>query len=744
MTVYESFSYPEVTPEAARQMGLSHKEFNDAIKIMGRTPNYIELGCISAMWSEHCSYKSSRLHLRRLPSTGKDVIYGPGENAGVVRVDGPICIAFKVESHNHPSFIEPFHGAATGVGGILRDVFTMGARPVAAMNSLRFGTFDDPKTPSLLTGVVEGIAHYGNCFGVPTVAGEVFFHKSYAKNPLVNAFALGVVQEDKIFTAQARGLGNPVIYIGAKTGRDGIHGATMASEEFNASSESKRPNTQIGDPFKEKLLLEACLELMQTDALVGIQDMGAAGLTSSSFEMAGKSGSGVKLHLDRVPLREQAMTPYEIMLSESQERMLLVAERGREEEIISIVEKWDLDAAVIGEVTDDGYVRLYWDNTEVAAVEAAPLSDNAPLYDRPAARPIWLDKKAQLDEKNIPLPKDMNAVLCRLLEDPTIASKRWIYEQYDHMVQIGTVVLPGGDGALVRLSGSKKGVAMSIDCNPRFCYLNPRRGSAHAVAESARNVAATGARPLALTNCLNFGNPEKTEVMYQLTEAIEGIREASLALNIPVVSGNVSLYNETESEPIYPTPVIAVTGVIKDVENRLTAFFKKEDSDIIILGEIPEKIDASHYLDIIHGVTAGEVPEVNLDFHQKLFNFMEEAVSQKLLLSAHDTAEGGLAVALCEMGFSSNIGVEVVLEPNARADALLFGEGSLMILECSKHKSSEVITLAEKCGIKAKKAGKTVKDDVKIFAGTMPLVNIALSKARSLYEKSIPARLLNV
>lgn len=741
MSIYDSFKYPQVNVEAAKSMGMTAQEYKDACAIMGREPNYIELGCISAMWSEHCSYKSSRRHLRKLPSKGDNVVYGPGENAGVVRVDGDICICYKVESHNHPSFIEPFNGAATGVGGILRDVFTMGARPVAALNSLRFGTFEYEKTKSLVKGVVDGIAHYGNCFGVPTVGGEVTFHPSYAKNPLVNAFALGIVRENKIFTAQAEGVGNPVIYIGAKTGRDGIHGATMASEEFSATSEAKRPNTQIGDPFKEKLLLEACLELMQTDALVGIQDMGAAGLTSSAFEMAGRAGSGVTMHLDKVPVREKGITPYEIMLSESQERMLLVAKKGREAEIIDIVNKWDLDAAVIGEVTGDGYVRLFWAGEEVAAVQAAPLSDNAPVYDRPYARPEWLDKISKLDSTTVAVPKDLNNIFLKLLGDYTIASKRWIYEQYDHMVQIGTVVLPGSDAAVVRVEGSKKGVAMSIDCNSRFCYLNPREGGKHAVAESARNVAMSGAVPSSLTNCLNFGNPEKPEVMYQMVEAIEGIAEASLALSTPVVSGNVSLYNETEGTPVFPTPTIAVTGVIDKVEDKIDSYFKQSGNNIVILGTVPEKIDASHYLEVIHGKVEGEVPSVDLEFHKGLFGFMAEAAKNQLVLAAHDIAEGGLSVAVAEMGFSRLIGAELNIKKAARADAVLFGEKPLVILEVEDAKLADVEKLAAKYTLPCETVGKTGGDELIINVAGINALNVRIETARIIYEKSLPEKM---
>ena len=574
MNVYDTFKYPKVDEKIAKSMGLKSEEFGLAQKILKRAPNFIELGIIASMWSEHCSYKSSKIHLKKLPTKGECVVVGPGENAGIIEIDEDICACFKIESHNHPSYIEPYNGAATGVGGILRDIFTMGARPVAAMNSLRFGKLDNDETIKILEGVVSGIAGYGNCFGVPTVGGEVFFDECYQKNPIVNAFALGLVKKDKIFLAKAEGVGNPIIYVGAKTGRDGIHGATMASEEFSSSSESKRVNVQIGDPFKEKLLLEACLEIMKNDYLVGIQDMGAAGLTSSSFEMASKSGSGVKLYLDKVPVREEGMTPYEIMLSESQERMLMVAKKGVEDKVIEIFKKWDLDIAIIGEVTDDGFVRLFWKDEEVASLPAEPLSSKAPEYNREYKKPKYIDEIKKFSESEIKEIDDLNTALFNLLNSPTIASKRWIFEQYDYMVRTNTTVIPGSDAAVIRIKGSNKGIAMSCDCNPRYVYANPKIGAALSVVEAARNVAASGARPLAITNCLNFGNPEKPEIMWQFAEAVEGMKEACLGLNTPVVSGNVSFYNETEGKSIYPTPTVVMVGVIDDVKKCITSHFK--------------------------------------------------------------------------------------------------------------------------------------------------------------------------
>jgi phosphoribosylformylglycinamidine synthase II len=735
MSMYDTFKYPEVTVEAARGMGLKPEEFEHAKKIIGRTPNYIELGLFSAMWSEHCSYKSSRMHLAKLPTKAPWVVQGPGENAGIIEVDGDICACFKVESHNHPSFIEPFQGAATGVGGILRDVFTMGARPVAAMNSLRFGKIDNEKTRSIFEGVVSGISHYGNCFGVPTVGGEVFFNDSYAGNPLVNAFALGLVKKDRIFLAKAEGEGNPVIYVGAKTGRDGIHGATMASEEFTAESESKRPNVQIGDPFKEKLLLEACLELMQEDWVIGIQDMGAAGLTSSSFEMGAMSG--VVLDLDRVPTREKGMTPYEIMLSESQERMLMVVRKGFEDKVKQIFDKWDLDAEVVGHVASDGYVRLRWHGEEVAALPAAPLSNQAPKYDRPHAR------GAYMDELNKPVsvqePEHLKGVLLKLLAAPNIASKKWVYSQYDHMVRVGTTVLPGSDAAVIRVPESKKGIALSSDCNSRFCRLDPKTGGMAAVAEAARNVAVSGARPRAFTNCLNFGNPEKPDIMWQFVQAVEGMAEAGKVLETPVVSGNVSLYNETEGKGVYPTPTIVMVGVIDDVENAVTSTFKQAGSTVYLLGENTDEIGGSEYLSYIHGQESGLPPVINLENEKKLINFLVEAASEKLMLAAHDTAEGGLAVAISEMCFGEELmGVRINLEDDIRTDHLLFAESTARVVtEVCGTKTAAFEQLANKHGVKITNIGTVDGDHIVIKHQGRTVIKAEVQEAADKFRNTI-------
>ncbi|HVI94665.1 MAG TPA: phosphoribosylformylglycinamidine synthase subunit PurL, partial [Anaeromyxobacter sp.] len=556
-----------ITPEVVAQHGLTPEEYEQVKRHLGREPSLTELGVFSVMWSEHCSYKSSRVHLKSFPTTGPRVIQGPGENAGVVDLGDGLAAAFKMESHNHPSYIEPYQGAATGVGGILRDVFTMGARPIASMNSLRFGDASHPKTAYLLEGVVAGIGGYGNCIGVPTVGGEVMFHPSYNGNCLVNAFTLGILPADKIFLGTAAGVGNPVMYIGAKTGRDGIHGATMASAEFDASTEEKRPTVQVGDPFMEKLLLEACLELFQTDAVVGIQDMGAAGFTSSSVEMAGRAGNGLDLFLDQVPLREEGMTPYEILLSESQERMLLVAAEGKEDVVRRICTKWDLDVAIVGRVTDSGRWRAHWHGKVVADIPVDPLTEGAPKYQRPMTPHPALPALHAFDPSALPEPKDLGAVLLRLLARPTIASKEWVYRQYDHMVRLVGAVRPGGDAAVVRLAvgnevHARKGLALSVGANGRWCFLDPHLGAMHAVAECARNIACVGGEPIAITDCLNFGNPEKPEIMWQFAECVRGIGDACRALGTPVVSGNVSLYNETEGQGILPTPTIGMVGLV--------------------------------------------------------------------------------------------------------------------------------------------------------------------------------------
>ena len=686
-----------ITPQIVAAHGLKPDEYERIVAALGRDPNLVELGIFSAMWSEHCSYKSSRRFLKGLPTKGARVLQGPGENAGVVDVGGGLAVAFKMESHNHPSYIEPYQGAATGVGGILRDVFTMGARPIASLNALRFGDPSHPKTARLLEGVVAGIAGYGNCIGVPTVGGEVAFDASYNGNCLVNAFTLGLLKADKIFRGTASGVGNPVIYIGARTGRDGIHGATMASAEFDQESESKRPTVQVGDPFMEKLLLEACLELFKTDCLVGIQDLGAAGLTSSSVEMASRAGSGLELDVDAVPRRETGMTPYEIMLSESQERMLLVAKKGREKEVFDICDKWDLSHALVGRVTDSGKLVLKSGGLTVAELPIAPLTDDAPQYDRPRARPASQDALQRMPE--VPASRDLLASLKAVLGSPSVASKEWVYRQYDHMVRLGTAVRPGaGDAAVVRFTGQREGgVALSAGCNSRWVYLEPRLGAAHAVAEAARNVSCVGGEPLAVTDCLNFGNPERPEIMWQFEQACLGIADACNALETPVVSGNVSLYNETEGKGIFPTPMIGLVGLMDDCAKNAGMSFQSAGDLIGLIGGVGQgHLGGSEFLKVVHGLVAGMPPPLDFEREKAAQKAVRALVRAGAVRAAHDCSDGGLAVALAEMCFGKELGCRVRLPAAAAAagsaaagsarpaalgaDALLFGEDASRIL----------------------------------------------------------------
>jgi phosphoribosylformylglycinamidine synthase len=669
------------TTEIVAAHGLSQDEYARIRKVLGRDPNLLELGIFSAMWSEHCSYKSSRRFLRALPTKGPRVLQGPGENAGVVDVGGGLAVAFKMESHNHPSYIEPYQGAATGVGGILRDVFTMGARPIASLNALRFGDPSHAKTARLLEGVVAGIAGYGNCIGVPTVGGEVAFDSSYDGNCLVNAFTLGLLKADRIFRGTASGVGNPVIYIGARTGRDGIHGATMASAEFDEQSEKKRPTVQVGDPFMEKLLLEACLELFKTDCLVGIQDMGAAGLTSSSVEMASRAGSGLLLDIDAVPRRESGMTPYEVMLSESQERMLLVAKKGREKEVFEICDKWDLAHATVGRVTDTGKLVIHSRGAAVAELPIAPLTDEAPLYDRPRKRPASQDELQKMPP--VPSIKHLKSALLSVLASPTVASKEWVYRQYDHMVRIGTAVRPGqGDAAVVRFTGQREGgVALSVGCNARWVYLEPRLGAAHAVAETARNVSCAGGEPLAITDCLNFGNPERPEIMWQFEQACLGIADACNALGTPVVSGNVSLYNETEGKGIFPTPMIGMVGLMDDCAKNAGSGFVAAGHKVGLIGGVGAgHLGGSELLKVVHGKTAGLPPPLDYAREKAAQKAVRECVRASAVKAAHDCSDGGLAVALSEMCFPNGLGCKVAFKSALRPDALLFGEDASRIL----------------------------------------------------------------
>jgi phosphoribosylformylglycinamidine synthase subunit PurL len=743
----------KVTPEIAAEHGVTRDEYARIQKILGRDPNITELGIFSVMWSEHCSYKSSKVHLKRLPTRGKLVVQGPGENAGVVDIGDGLVAAFKIESHNHPSYVEPFQGATTGVGGILRDIFTMGARPIAVLDSLRFGEIvpaeasakagHSPLTSEseaaanrrILDGVIRGIAHYGNCFGVPTVGGEVAFAPCYSQNPLVNALALGIARKEDIFLAKAKGLGNPVIYVGAKTGRDGIHGASLlASAEFTEESQQKRPNVQVGDPFTEKLLLEACLEAMKTGAIVAIQDMGAAGLTCSTCEMASRGGTGIEIDLAKVPQRETGMSPYEIMLSESQERMLLVAEKGREHEVLDVFKKWGLDSTVVGEVTTGGLLVVKDHGKVVAQIPAHPLAEEGPVYNRPIANPA---PRGESDKDWFPFAPektDLTANFKKLLASPAIASKRWITEQYDTSVRTNTLAGPGAsDAAVVRIKESEKNgvvraLALSTDANGRWCFLNPKVGAMHAVAEAARNVAASGARPIAATNCLNFGSPEKPEVMWQFSQSIDGLGEACTALATPITGGNVSFYNETLGKSIYPTPVIGILGILDDASKVLKIAFRSEGDIIVLLnganssGAAPHttpqsarqrEFSSSEYSKTIAGIVAGEPPAIELGAEKWLIDCLVALAAAGAIESAHDLSDGGAAVAIAESCFASNaLGAHVSLPENASAEYALFGEaGARAVVSVSPTKLAALRATARQYGVGAHEIGKVTRDN---------------------------------
>jgi len=732
----------KVTPQVAAEHGLTPDEYARIQKILGRDPNITELGIFSVMWSEHCSYKSSRVHLKKLPTRGPHVVQGPGENAGVVDIGDGLVAVFKIESHNHPSFVEPFQGAATGVGGILRDIFTMGARPIAVLDSLRFGPIEPgpaagnatdeeiARNRRILDGVIRGIGFYGNCFGVPTVGGEVIFEPCYSNNPLVNALALGIARREELFFAKASGVGNPVIYVGAKTGRDGIHGASLlASAEFSEESQQKRPNVQVGDPFMEKLLLEACLEAMRTGAVVAIQDMGAAGLTSSSSEMASRGGLGIEIDLARVPQRETNMTAYDIMLSESQERMLLVAERGREGEVFDVFHKWGLDAVEVGRVTDDGKLRVLIHGRVAAEIPAHALAEEGPRYERPIAAPAAA-AAAAADARPLkfaPEGADLTGNFRRLLASPDIASKEWITEQYDSMVRTNTRVGPGaGDAAVLRLKETKRALAIKTDGNGRWGQLAPRLGAMHAVAEAARNVACTGARPIAATNCLNFGNPEKPEVMWQFTEAIEGIAEACRVLDTPITGGNVSFYNETLGKPIYPTPILGVLGLLEDADCAVDSAFKSEGDAIVLLdggsagATNTGAFGSSQYAKEIQGVVAGAPPAIDLGAEKRLIECLVKLASAKAIASAHDVSDGGLAVTLAEScfdsnGFSADVDASAAAARGEAAEIALFGErGARVVVSLPGASLARLEAIATECGVHATRIGTVSRGEFRI------------------------------
>ncbi|MFA6788810.1 MAG: phosphoribosylformylglycinamidine synthase subunit PurL [Arcobacteraceae bacterium] len=728
--------------EIALAHSLTLEEFENIKQILGREPNYVEIGIFSAMWSEHCSYKSSKKYLSGFPTSAPWVIQGPGENAGVIDIGDGYAAVFKMESHNHPSFIEPYQGAATGVGGILRDVFTMGARPIANMNSIRFASIEGNSATAqkhryLLRGVVAGIGGYGNCMGVPTIGGETTFEECYAGNNLVNAFTLGLAKTDEIFYGKAEGLGNPVMYVGSKTGRDGLGGAVMSSAAFTEDSESKRPTVQVGDPFTEKLLLEACLELFKKDLIIGIQDMGAAGLTSSSFEMAGRSGSGMIMHLDKVPAREEGMTPYDFMLSESQERMLICAKKGCEQAIIDIFEKWELDVAVIGEVTGTGNMELFWHGEKCAEVPVQPVSEQAPVLDRPVKEPEYLK-----DIANIILDKKISnqEAFDMMFSDMEVVDKSWVYSQYDSMVQTNTIKGPGSlDGSSIRIKETGKALSMSADCNTRFCYINPQLGAAAAVMESGRNVAMTGAVPKAITDCLNFGNPTNPEVMWQFKECCEGIKKACSALSTPVIGGNVSLYNETNGVGVFPTPSIAMVGVNEDANNVLPSAFQKNGSTIYLLGDTKAEFGGSLFMKKVYGKVAGTHPEVDFEKELKLWNLVIEANKKGLLNAAKDVNVGGLAISAAKMAVVGNKGVEIIAPLNDAKD--IFSETlSRAIVEVSYENEEAFENLVSSVGQYCIKIGKVQGDTIIINGVTKSLEdakNIYFNRFKEVIEQDL-------
>ncbi|MBI2821017.1 MAG: phosphoribosylformylglycinamidine synthase subunit PurL [Acidobacteria bacterium] len=764
--------------EALRQHNLTQEEYARIVKVLGREPNMTELGIFSVMWSEHCSYKSSRLHLKKLPTRGDHVIQGPGENAGVVDIGEGLAVVFKIESHNHPSFIEPHQGAATGVGGIIRDIFTMGARPIGLLNSLRFGMpfaghleGPEPSGPSsrqpsalrsvaaertglqrhspdpekstrqqiILEGVVGGIASYGNCIGIPTVGGEVFFHPCYDSNPLVNVFCLGTVRKDRIFYGRAVGPGNPVIYVGARTGRDGIHGATMASAEFDERSREKRPAVQVGDPFLEKLLLEACLEAMHSGAVRGIQDMGAAGLTCSTCEMGSRAGTGIEIDLARVPQREPGMIPYEIMLSESQERMLLVAEKGDEERVLQIFRKWDLDAVVIGRVTEDGMLTVKDHGAVVACIPNRVLAEEGPVYDRPVREPDYIHTSRPLDATAIPEPRDYNALVIGFVSSPNMCSRRWIFRQYDHMVRTNTCVLPGHDAAVIRVKESKTmALAMTLDGNPRYCYLHPRQGALLAVAEGCRNLSCVGAVPLAATNCLNFASPENPEVMWQFVESIEGIRQGCEYFGTPITGGNVSFYNETSGRGIYPTPVLGTVGTL-DRRRVVTTGLKQEGDVLLLLGETLPELGASEYCWQVLQRDQGPVPALDLATEKNLHRLLQLLARDGLLRSAHDCSEGGLMMALLEKAFlSEGLGWHITLETELRPDVFLFSESqSRAVISCREEALEEISSHARLLAVPCRRIGRAIPEKLKLSVGGKLLIDMEAAAAQAAWSEAL-------
>lgn len=720
-----------------REMGLTDEEFANVEKILGRTPNYTETGLFSVMWSEHCSYKNSKPVLRKFPTKGERVLQGPGEGAGIVDIGDEQAVVFKIESHNHPSAIEPYQGAATGVGGIIRDVFSMGARPIALLNSLRFGELDaSSRVRYLFKEVVAGIAGYGNCIGIPTVGGEIQFDPCYEGNPLVNAMCVGLIDHKDIKKGQAHGVGNTVMYVGAKTGRDGIHGATFASEELTEDSDEKRPAVQVGDPFMEKLLIEACLELIQSDALVGIQDMGAAGLTSSSAEMASKAGSGIEMNLDLVPQRETGMTAYEMMLSESQERMLIVVKKGREQEIVDLFSKYGLECVSIGTVTDDKMLRLIHKGEVVANVSADALAEDAPVYHKPSLEPEYF-REFQAMENDVPAVDDYNETLIQLLKQSTIASKEWVYDQYDYMVRTNTVVAPGSDAAIVRIRGTEKALAMTTDCNSRYIYLDPETGGKIAVAEAARNIVASGGEPLAITDCLNFGNPEKPEIFWQFEKAVDGMSAACTKLNAPVIGGNVSLYNETNGTAVYPTPVVGMVGLVENLAHVTTQSFKNDGDLIYLVGETKPEFGGSELQKLTYGRIFGKAPEIDLDVEDENQKSVLAAIRAGFVASAHDLAEGGLAVALAEglMG-STELGAKVKVDGDVTS-ALFSESQSRFLLSVKKENQAQFESL-----VNAQLIGETTNtSNLEIYANDKLVLDQKVVDLEAAWKGAIPCLL---
>lgn len=739
---------PTVTLELAIEHGLTQEEYERILKILGRTPTFTELGIFSVMWSEHCSYKNSIAQLKTLPRSGGRLLVEAGEeNAGLIDIGDDLAVAFKIESHNHPSAVEPYQGAATGVGGIMRDIFTMGARPIASLNSLRFGSLDDDRTKYLFSGVVKGIADYGNCFGVPTVAGEVYFDECYKGNPLVNAMAVGIVNKKHIASAVAKGEGNPVMIVGSSTGRDGIHGATFASEEISEKSESKRPSVQVGDPFTEKLLLEATLEIIKNGWLIGIQDMGAAGISCSTSEMSAKGKSGMKINLDKVPLREKGMTAYEIMLSESQERMLCCVKKGYEEKVKEVFNKWDLNCEIIGEVTNDGLLHIDYQGEHKATIPSFELvlGGGAPVYIREQKEPDYLEETRNFDFNNLSEPQNLKDTFLKVFSSPNIVSKQWVYHQYDTMVRTNTIVGPGCDSAVIYLKGTNKALAMKTDCNARYVYLNPKEGTKLAVAECARNIVCSGGVPLGVTNCLNFGNPYKPEIYWQFAQAISGMGEACRKFDTPVTGGNVSFYNESPEAAVYPTPTIGMVGLVEDLSHITTSFFKDEGDVIFLLGEDKEEIGGSEYLKVIHNKVAGDCPQINLDEEKNLQEILLKLIRKGLIKSAHDVSEGGIITAIaecCIINQEKQIGCEVEIPIKSRKDFSLFSESQSRIIITTSPSNSPILENELKLGLKQERSSSIKFTRLGTVGGSSlkikNIFEITITKLSDIYYETIP------